>query len=102
MFKDVVVRSFVPCVCNSLSALGASLLTFLSLAPFASAQMTTTLPEGPLVVDQHSHVVVMESEAWFGPKAVTFQGAAAKPLLQSADMQAIGGGYDSADPNVIK
>jgi hypothetical protein len=44
----------------------------------------------------------MEYEAWFGPKAVTFQGSSAMPLLQSADMQALGGGYDSADPAVIK
>ena len=44
----------------------------------------------------------MEYEAWFGPKAVTFQGSSAMPLLQSPDMQALGGGYDSADPAVIK
>jgi hypothetical protein len=42
----------------------------------------------------------MEYENWFGPKAVTFQGAAAMPLLQSPNMQAVGGGYDSADPVV--
>jgi hypothetical protein len=58
--------------------------------------------KGPLIVDQNSHVVVMEYEAWFGPNAVTFQGTAAKPLLQSADMQSPGGGYDSADPAVIQ
>ncbi len=57
---------------------------------------------GPLVVDENSHVVVMEYEAWFGPKALNFQGFSALPLLQSADMQAVGGGYDSADPGVIK
>jgi hypothetical protein len=57
---------------------------------------------GPLIVDNHSHVVVMEYEAWFGPKAVTFQGSSAMPLLQSTDMQEVGGGYDSADPAVIK
>jgi hypothetical protein len=44
----------------------------------------------------------MEYEAWFGPNAVTFQGTAAMPLLQSADMQNVGGGYDSADPHVIR
>jgi hypothetical protein len=59
-------------------------------------------PAGPLVVDSKSRVVVMEYEAWFGPRAVTFQGFSAFPLLQSADMQAVGGGYDSADPAVIK
>jgi hypothetical protein len=57
---------------------------------------------GPLTVDENSHVILMLYEAWFGPNAVTFQGTAAKPILQSADMQNIGGGYDSADPNVIR
>jgi hypothetical protein len=32
---------------------------------------------------------------------VTFQNAEAMPWLQSPDMQAVGGGYDSADPHVI-
>ena len=44
----------------------------------------------------------MEYEAWFGPEAVTFQGTAAKPFLQSKDMKEVGGGYDSADPAVIR
>jgi hypothetical protein len=57
---------------------------------------------GPLIVNEHSHVVVMEYEAWFGPHAVTFQDSSAMPLLQSPDMQAVGGGYDSADPAIIK
>jgi hypothetical protein len=60
---------------------------------------------GPLVIDGNSHIVVMEYEAWFGPHAVTFRGnSVAIPLLQSADMQTkkVGGGYDSADPLVIK
>jgi hypothetical protein len=71
---------------------------------FASslAAASSSAPGGPLVVDSSSRVVVMEYEAWFGPHAVTFQGSAAMPLLQSADMQAVGGGYDSADPAVIK
>jgi hypothetical protein len=63
---------------------------------------SSAIPDAPLVVDEHSHVVVMEYEAWWGPKAVTFQGAAARPLLQSADMRAVGGGYDSADPAIIQ
>src|SRR5271165_3048762 len=63
---------------------------------------SSAVPNAPLVVDQNSHIVVMEYEAWFGPNAVTFQGTAAKPLLQSADMQSVGGGYDSADPAVIR
>jgi len=37
----------------------------------------------------------MEYKAWFGPNAVTFQDAATQPPLQSADMQSVGGGYDS-------
>jgi len=59
-------------------------------------------PSQPYVVGPHSHLVVMEYEAWFGPKAVTFQGTAAKPFLQSPDMQPVGGGYDSHDPNIIR
>jgi len=43
------------------------------------------------------HVVVMEYENWFGPEAVTFQTAAATPLLQSTDMQPVGSGYDRAE-----
>ena len=60
------------------------------------------LPSHPLFVSELSHVIVMEYEAWFGPNAVTFQTSVAKPVLQSADMQGIGGGYDSSDPAVIK
>ena len=75
-------------------------LALLLASSFAAASSAT--PAGPLVVDGSSHVVVMEYEAWFGPKAATFQGFPAMPLLQSADMQAVGGGYDSADPMVIK
>ena len=71
------------------------------LAPMAWAAPSPS-PASPLVVDETSHVVVMEYEAWFGPKAVTFQGTAAQPLLQSTDMQKVGGGYDSADPAVIQ
>jgi hypothetical protein len=76
------------------------LLAALIATPFASASSPETAE--PLVVDGSSHVVVLEYEAWFGPKAVTFQGSAAMPLLQSADMQSVGGGYDSADPDVIR
>jgi hypothetical protein len=69
--------------------------------PSAHAQQAPDI-DAPLVVTDESHIVVMEYEAWFGPNAITFQNSAAIPLLQSADMQAIGGGYDSADPAVIK
>jgi hypothetical protein len=67
----------------------------------ASAAASASSPAAPLVVEATSHVVVMEYEAWFGPNAVTFQGSSAMPLLESADMEAVGGGYDSADPAVI-
>ena len=78
------------------------LAVLLALASFPAAMSSASAPNKPLVVDQNSHVVVMEYEAWFGPKAVTFQGTAAKPLLQSKDMKKVGGGYDSADPAVIR
>jgi hypothetical protein len=69
---------------------------------FACSLASAITSAGPFVVGNNSHVVVMEYEAWFGPNAVTFQGTAAMPLLQSADMQPLGGGYDSADPHVIR
>jgi len=71
------------------------------LAP-SVANASSSAPAGPLIVDSSSHIVVMEYEAWFGPNAVTFLGTAAKPLLQSADMQSLGGGYDSTDPAIIQ
>lgn len=73
-----------------------------TLAVLLASSFAAAGPAGPLVVDGDSHVVVMEYEAWFGPNAVNFGGFAAMPLLQSADMQALGGGYDSADPAVIQ
>jgi hypothetical protein len=68
----------------------------------ATAAAFASPPTGPLIVDAQSHIVALEYEAWFGPRAVTFQGTAAKPVLQSPDMQSVGGGYDSADPQVIR
>jgi hypothetical protein len=84
---------------NSLLRLLALGLLFTCTCSFCQ---TNSHSNGPLIVGGDSHVVVMEYEAWFGPDAVTFQGTAAKPLLQSPDMQAVGGGYDSADPAVIR
>ncbi len=75
---------------------------FITLSVLLGSSLAGAALVGPLVVDSHSRVVVMEYEAWFGPHAVTFQGFSALPLLQSADMQAVGGGYDSADPAIIK
>jgi hypothetical protein len=71
-------------------------------AQAANAPTTGGVAGRPLTVGDGSHVVMLEYEAWFGPNAVTFQLAEAMPLLQSADMQNLGGGYDSADPHVIK
>ncbi len=76
------------------------LLTFKPMPALAASPSAD--PNRPLVVGENSHAVVIEYEAWFGPNAVTFQGTAAKPKLQSADMIPVGGGYDSADPAVIQ
>ena len=74
----------------------SSIVPLFALAPFVLAARVAGSAETkigvPLVVDETSHVVVMEYEAWFGPNAVTFQGAAAMPILQSADMIPVGGG----------
>jgi hypothetical protein len=77
-------------------------LTIVLLLAASSAAAGSSTPSGPLVVGPNSRVVVMEYEAWFGPKAATFQGLYALPLLQSPDMQPVGGGYDSTDPAIIK
>lgn len=83
---------------RALGATGAAVL-LLGAAPAAQGVAGT-----PLVVNASSHVVVMEYEAWFGPKAVTFPPPllSPRPLLTSADMIPVGGGYDSEDPNVIQ
>jgi hypothetical protein len=77
-------------------------LILLALCLRCAAAPTAVWADDPLVVDKDSRVVVLEYEAWFGPNAVTFQGTAAQPLLQSTDMQPLGGGYDSADPAIIR
>lgn len=77
-----------------------SFFAFLAIGQFVPA--FADVADRPLIVGDRSHVVVLEYEAWFGPNAVTFQNAEAMPVLQSADMQKVGGGYDSADPHVIK
>jgi hypothetical protein len=86
-------------------ALASLLGLFVQMPATAIAAPQTTpgaTPSAPLVVNENSHILVLEYEAWFGPNAVTFQPSAAKPFLQSADMQSVGGGYDSADPAVIQ
>lgn len=75
-------------------------LVFICLLTACALQPTQTA-SAPLVVNQDSEVVVMEYENWFGPKARNFQTTPAMPMLQSPDMQALGGGYDSADPAVV-
>ena len=101
---EVVPRSawifFLGRIRLDLRAAGIPILLLLALRPVPSAAALTS--RGPLVVDENSHIVVMEYEAWFGPNAATFQGSAAMPLLQSKDMKKVGGGYDSADPAVIQ
>jgi len=97
------IRIVHPARNRAAAAFAPLLLAVLSLNPFAMSQtVVDPRADGPLIADQNSHLVIMEYENWWGPKAVTFQGAAARPLLQSADMQAVGGGYDSADPDVIR
>jgi hypothetical protein len=102
--RSAAALSLQPLLQHGLRAsVSALALAFLIMAPPAMAASRAVLdPSLPLIVDESSHIVVMEYEAWFGPNAVTFQGAAAMPVLQSADMLPVGGGYDSADPEVIK
>jgi hypothetical protein len=72
-----------------------------SATPLSSRAPTAGgIATAPLIVDDTSHVVVMEYEAWFGPKAVNFQPDVTL-CLRSRDMKPVGGGYDSADPTVI-
>lgn len=85
----------------AIANLSAALVISSCSASFTSLQSAATATN-PLNVTSNSHVVVMEYEAWFGPNAMTFANFPAKPALQSPDMQALGGGYDSADPAVIK
>jgi hypothetical protein len=78
-------------------------LTVAALATVVAAcSSTLTVPNAPRQqIAAPRTLVVLEYEAWFGPRAVTFQQAEAMPILQSADMQTFGGGYDSTDPHVI-
>jgi hypothetical protein len=96
MLQDAA-RPFLHCI--HLHSRHSVVVAMLFAPALAAASVSTAT--GPLIVDGSSRVVVMEYEAWFGPNAVTFQSSAAMPLLQSADMQSVGGGYDSADPDVI-
>ncbi|HEY1428627.1 MAG TPA: hypothetical protein VGF18_03575, partial [Candidatus Tumulicola sp.] len=77
----------------------AVILIVLSIATAACSNTLVTPAPKPLPAAQS--LVILEYEAWFGPHAANFQSAEAMPVLQSKDMQAIGGGYDSTDPHVI-
>jgi hypothetical protein len=59
------------------------------------------VPGSPLIVAGTSRIVVMEYEAWFGPGTGIHPQASVTTCLQSRDMQAAGGGYNSAAPAVI-
>ena len=85
----------------ALASLSAILVVSSCSTTFAPPQ-TGGAAAGALNVGSDSHVVVMEYEAWFGPNAMNFRNVPAKPALQSPDMEALGGGYDSADPAVIQ
>jgi hypothetical protein len=60
------------------------------------------MTDHPLIVGPESRIAVMEYEAWFGPRAVNLPSNGIRPLLHSMDMDSAGGGYDSADPDVIR
>lgn len=93
-FRNRVLVVFVAvALCAGLS----SLPSFAGNSPHAALKT-----DGPLVVGSESRVAVMEYEAWFGPNAVNFSPNGIRPLLHSADMDPVGGGYDSADPAVIR
>jgi len=70
-------------------------------APTDSAPSAGGLPWAPLVVGSTSRIVVMEYEAWFGPRTGVYPQAGLTTCLQSTDMQAGGGGYDSSTSPVI-
>jgi hypothetical protein len=66
-------------------AAGAIVAQCLALSPVWAASGADARADEPLVVNAKSHVVVMEYEAWWGPKALTFKGTTAKPELQSKE-----------------
>lgn len=66
-----------------------------------SAPSAGGVATAPLTVSSSSHVVVMEYEAWFGRDTGIAPQPQVTTCLQSSDMTALGGGYDSTDPTVI-
>jgi hypothetical protein len=69
--------------------------------PEGRAPSAGGVASAPLIVDDASHIVVMEYEAWFGPRTGIRPQPNLTTCLQSADMEKLGGGYDSTDPFVI-
>jgi len=69
--------------------------------PSGNAPSAGDIAGTPLNVNDASHVVVMEYEAWFGRRTGVAPQSNVTTCLQSTDMQQLGGGYDSADPAAI-
>jgi hypothetical protein len=69
--------------------------------PTAPAPSAGGIPGAPLTADAAHHLVVMEYEAWFGPATGIAPQSAVTTCLQSADMQKLGGGYNSVLPQVV-
>lgn len=69
--------------------------------PTDSAPSAGGVPTAALTVDRASRIVLIEYEAWFGPKTGVYPQRAVTTCLQSSDMQSGGGGYDSTSPAVI-
>ncbi len=70
-------------------------------APPNSAPSGGGVPFAPLVVGSASRIVVIEYEAWFGPRTGVYPQPGLTTCLQSTDMQSGGGGYDSSTAPVI-
>ncbi|HEY3674452.1 MAG TPA: hypothetical protein VGK84_00510 [Candidatus Tumulicola sp.] len=79
-----------------------AIVTFVATLSIALGACSSTLqvPAAKALPPSNS-LVILEYEAWFAPRAATFQTAEAMPILQSKVMQPVGGGYDSTDPHVI-
>jgi hypothetical protein len=70
-------------------------------APTDGAPSAGGVSGAPLVARSTSRILVMEYEAWFGPRTGVYPQTGLTTCLQSSDMQAGGGGYDSSKAPVI-
>jgi hypothetical protein len=86
---------------NASAALPALTNVCTERPPTDSAPSAGGVPAAPLVIGATSRIVVMEYEAWFGPRTGVYPQPGLTTCLQSADMQAGGGGYDSSAAPVI-